>query len=222
MHQMQPKSLLDDFLAEQPTELQNRILGLSLKLGIPTNDPFYVFLIVAGYVEGLLEDKPKQVDALFEDWEARLRADLELESQRALEQQNKAIKIEMIKATKELLNKSKLEQRQITWWNYFQGGGVVLGAIAVGIVLGLAVPPWLEGGLTESRKLTTVQSESLHWATSNEGKLARQIMDWNRDTLADRSCKEDAKKLKVTIVVGQKKAKSGYCVIWVVPARERR
>lgn len=214
-------SLLDDYLQDKPTQLQNRVLQLAVKLKIPQDDPFWIILVVTGYVESLLEEKPKEVDELFEDWEAKLRAVLDTEFQRAVERYEKEVKVEAIKAAKEALKKVKLEQAKATWWNYFQGGGVVFGAIAVGVVLGLAVPAWWEGGYVGSRNLTAYQSETLRWATSSEGRLARQVMDWNRDTLADKSCLQDAKKVKVSVLVGQRKATRGYCLIWVVPSGER-
>lgn len=214
-------SLLDDYLQDKPTLLQNRVLQLAVKLKIPPDDPFWVILVVTGYIESLLDEKPKQVDELFEDWEAKLRAILDIEFQRAIEKYDKEVKVEAIKAAKEALKKVKMEQQQATWWNYFQGGGVLFAAIGVGVVLGMAVPVWLEGGLTGSRSLTAYQSETLRWATSPEGKLARQVMDWNRDTLANKSCLEDAKKSSVSVLVGQRKATRGYCLIWVVPLGQR-
>ncbi|WP_371115604.1 DUF6753 family protein [Microcoleus sp.] len=46
---------------------------------------------------------------------------------------------------------------------------------------------WSQGGCApgEAVHLTQEQAEALRWATSTEGKFARNLMKWNSDSLTD-------------------------------------
>jgi len=70
--------------------------------------------------------------------------------------------------------------------------------------------------------LTQEQAETLRWATSAEGKFARNLMRWNSDSLTDLECKKDVKRLGVTLEVAGRPATEGFCTIWVEPVEKRR
>ena len=74
----------------------------------------------------------------------------------------------------------------------------------------------------EAVSLTQEQAEALRWATSGEGKFARNLMKWNSDSLTNLECKKDVKRLGVTLEVAGRPATEGFCTIWVEPVEKRR
>lgn len=81
-----------------------------------------------------------------------------------------------------------------------------------------------QGGFApgEPVHLTEEQAEALPWATSGEGKFARNLMKWNSDSLTNLECKKDVKRLGVTLEVAGRSATSGFCTIWVEPPKQRK
>ena len=69
--------------------------------------------------------------------------------------------------------------------------------------------------------LTQEQAEALRWATSAEGKFARNLMKWNADSLSNLECKKEVERLGVTLEVAGRPATSGFCTIWVDPPEQR-
>jgi hypothetical protein len=76
--------------------------------------------------------------------------------------------------------------------------------------------------LGEAVHLTQEQAEALRWATSGEGKFARNLMRWNLDSLTDLECKKDVRRLGVTLEVAGRAATSGFCTIWVESVEKRK
>ncbi|MBD1854785.1 MULTISPECIES: DUF6753 family protein [Leptolyngbya] len=100
-------------------------------------------------------------------------------------------------------------------------GGVM---VAIGVGLGwagtqLAKPELAPGA---PRQLTLDEAETLRWAKTREGKLARNLVQWNDDLLSDLDCTKDVDRLGVTLNVQGKPSTFGYCALWVVPPEERR
>lgn len=100
--------------------------------------------------------------------------------------------------------------------------GVVM--VAIGVGLG-----WTSTQLTKPelapgapRQLTLDEAETLRWAKSREGKLARNLVQWNDDLLTNLDCTKDVERLGVTLNVQGKPSTFGYCALWVVPPEERR
>jgi hypothetical protein len=83
---------------------------------------------------------------------------------------------------------------------------------------------WSQEGFapTEPVHLTQEQAEALRWATSAEGKLARNLMKWNSDSLSSLECKKDVRRLGVTLEVEGRPATEGFCTIWVESVEKRK
>jgi hypothetical protein len=77
-----------------------------------------------------------------------------------------------------LIQQAEAAQRSRFLGSVVPAMGVLLGAVGLGVIIGLAVPPWLQGGLdpTGSRQLTLEQAETLRWALGSEGKFARKLI----------------------------------------------
>jgi hypothetical protein len=101
--------------------------------------------------------------------------------------------------------------------------GILLTTLGIGALMGWMGLLWLQGGFApdESVHLTQEQAEALRWATSAEGKFARNLMKWSSDSLTNLQCKKDVKRLGVTLEVAGKPAKSGFCTIWMESVEKR-
>lgn len=100
--------------------------------------------------------------------------------------------------------------------------GVVMVTIGVGLGWAgtqLAKPELAPGA---PRQLTLDEAEALRWAKSREGKLARNLVQWNDDLLANLDCTKDVDRLGVTLNVQGKPSTFGYCALWVVPPEQRK
>ncbi|MEG4301755.1 hypothetical protein QUB16_03460 [Microcoleus sp. D3_18a_C4] len=102
--------------------------------------------------------------------------------------------------------------------------GILLTTLYVGALMEWMGLLWLQRGFAPGKAVhfTHEQAEALEWATSAEGKFARNLMKWNSDSLTNLECKKDVKRLGVTLEVAGKPATEGFCTIWVESVEERR
>ncbi|MEQ9667705.1 DUF6753 family protein [Coleofasciculus sp. G2-EDA-02] len=102
--------------------------------------------------------------------------------------------------------------------------GILLVTLGVGALMGWMGWLWFQGGFApgEAVHLTQEQAEALRWATSAEGKFARNLMRWNGDSLTNLECKKEVQRLGVTLEVAGRPATSGFCTIWVEPVEKRK
>ena len=70
-----------------------------------------------------------------------------------------------------------------------------------------------------------VHGSLLHWAKSDEGKLAQNLTKWNNRGLSvkgkTRICEQEAANLDVTLKLEGEAVSSGWCALWVRPADKR-
>jgi hypothetical protein len=102
--------------------------------------------------------------------------------------------------------------------------GILLTTLGIGALMGWMGLLWSQGGFApgEAVHFTHEQAEALEWATSAEGKFARNLMKWNSDSLSDLECKKEVRRLGVTLEVAGRPATSGFCTIWVEPVEKRK
>ncbi len=102
--------------------------------------------------------------------------------------------------------------------------GILLTTLGIGGLMGWMGLIWSQGGFApgEPVYLTQEQAEALRWATSGQGKFARNLMKWNSDSLTNLECKKDVKRLGVTLEVAGRPSTSGFCTIWVEPVEKRK
>ena len=70
--------------------------------------------------------------------------------------------------------------------------------------------------------LTSQELALLNWAKSSEGIRAKNLYEWNKDWLND--CEKSLKSANyagISLIIGDKKAKKGYCLLWTKPYSER-
>jgi hypothetical protein len=78
--------------------------------------------------------------------------------------------------------------------------------------------------LTKSGEYTLTSDEitALEWAKSPQGIKAKNLFEWNKDWLWD--CEKTLKSSNyqgINLIIGDKKANKGYCLLWTRPYEER-
>ncbi|MBW4629012.1 MAG: hypothetical protein KME49_26765 [Brasilonema octagenarum HA4186-MV1] len=210
--------LLAAALVGKSEEFKKRVWDYVGKSGLAPDDPLFLVLVATGRLEVLLEDAPDTLEQLFKNWSKEISRNLELVESATIERQKLAI----ARAVADLIKKAEQQEAQRLFTSIVPATGLVLAILGLGIILGMSIPPWLEGGLSEPQRLTINQLEALRWAESNEGEFARNLMKWNAGYLDNFECQKDAQSLKVTLTQGNRKASSGFCILWTVPPNERK
>ncbi len=234
--------LLDRLLEGRDEQYKAKILQLVSYCGITDfNDPMFLFLLATGQLQLLLTDAPKdlgdlfaqgnkQTKQIFDKWAAEISSCLlgveqgiVLRQQRAIAEASKAMVEKVIKDGEErhkkfLKDAERAESRRL-FKSILPAAGILTAIFGAGCFMGMTVPPYLQGGYVGTRNLTAEDVASLNWASSAEGKKAKQLMEWNRDYLD--VCEKDAKALGVKLTFGKSQADGGYCILWTRPPQER-
>jgi hypothetical protein len=219
-----PDDLLAEALKGKSEDFKRRVLDFAFRSGLSQDDPLFLVLVATGQLEAMLEDAPETLQLLFKTWNRDLANNLEKVEQVAVERQKVAID----RAAQALIHESLLREGRNIINSVFPATVVFFLIFGVGFIAGISIPPWitsvLGGGYTEvqSTTLTWKELEVMKWGMSSEGKFARNLINWNRGYLENGECVKDAQRLGVVLSQYQRKAKSGFCLIWTVPAQERK
>jgi hypothetical protein len=212
---------LDELLVDKSPEFQAKVLRWTVRMNIKPKEPLFLTLVAIGQLQALLEDSPKDLSSLFDQWSEQLYDNLKEAERVAVKGQQTAIS----SAVATLLRKTQWEQAT-KLSAILPAAGLLTVAIGFGTLIGLGVSAWLQSQVdkdpTGPRQLTLEQAESLRWAESNEGKFARNLMRWNAGSLHNLDCKNDVKRLGVTLEIQGRKATEGFCTIWVVSPEKRK
>jgi ElaB/YqjD/DUF883 family membrane-anchored ribosome-binding protein len=215
------ESLLALALEEQDPGFKNKVYEIIVHTGMDVNDPALLLMIATGRLETLLEESPKELSALFDQWSevthsqiTNYREGLEHYERAAVKGQQKAI----ARAAEKLVQKVAIEQfvKSINAMSIGIGAGIVLLSLGAGFFL---------GNVWAIARLELDEANALQWTTSEEGKFAQDLMKWNADLLRRSGgklpCETEAAQLGVTLEVEGRKAKRGFCTLWVAPATQR-
>ncbi|MGL5131480.1 MAG: DUF6753 family protein [Planktothrix sp.] len=216
------KSLLDIALEGQSEEYRRKVLELAFKGKIEPTDPIFLILLATGRLEVLIEESPKPEDfeLAFDRWVGRINKTLATYERVAVEKQEGQI----AEAVNSLVRQTELRRVATSARSLMVAAGILLTTLGVGALMGWMGVLWSQGGFApgEGVYLTQEQAEALRWATSAEGKFARNLIRWNSDSLTDLECKKDVERLGVTLEVAGRPATSGFCTIWVESIEKRR
>lgn len=212
---------LDELLVDKSPEFQAKVLRWTVRMNIKPKEPLFLTLVAIGQLQALLEDSPKDLSSLFDQWSEQLYDNLKEAERVAVKGQQTAIS----SAVATLLRKTQWEQAT-KLSAILPAAGLLTVAIGFGTLIGLGVSAWLQSQVdkdpTGPRQLTLEQAESLSWAESKEGKFARNLIRWNAGSLDNLDCKNDVKRLGVTLEIQGRKATEGFCTIWVVSPEKRK
>ena len=216
------KSLLDIALEGQSEEYRRKVLELAFKGKIEPTDPIFLILLAAGRLEVLIQESPKPEDfeLAFDRWVGWINKTLASYERVAVEKQEGKI----AEAVNSLVRQTELTRWRTSALALIPAAGILLVALGVGALIGWMGLLWSQEGFAPGKAvhLTQEQAEALRWATSGEGKFARNLMKWNSDSLTNLECKKDVKRLGVTLEVAGRPATEGFCTIWVEPVEKRR
>jgi hypothetical protein len=97
----------------------------------------------------------------------------------------------------------------------FIGAGILAIGLTAGIVSGLAIANALSPNHPSPQA-----AKGLDWLASDEGKMARNLLDWNRENL--KACQQNQQNLKeALIVMNGKYVTKGLCALWILPETQR-
>lgn len=216
------KSLLDIALEGQSEEYKRKVLELAFKGKIEPTDPIFLILLATGRLEVLIREspKPKDFELAFDRFLAQINKTLTAYERVAVEKQEEQI----TEAINSLVRQTKLTKVVTSVRSLVVAAGVLLTTLSVGALMGSMGVLWSQGGFApgEAVHLTQEQAEALRWASSAEGKFARNLMRWNSDSLTNLECKKDVKRLGVTLEVAGRPATEGFCTIWVESLERRK
>lgn len=216
------KSLLDIALEGQSEEYRRKVLELAFKGKIEPTDPIFLILLATGRLEVLIRESPKPEDfeLAFTRWVARINKTLATYERVAVEKQEGQI----ASAVNSLVRQTELRKVATSARSLVVAAGILLTTLGVGALMGWMGVLRSQGGFAPGKAvhLTQEQAEAMRWATSAEGKFARNLMRWNSDSLTNLECKKDVKRLGVTLEVAGRAATSGFCTIWVEPLKKRK
>lgn len=221
-------TLLDLAIRGKDDAFKARVWEIVVQTGIDPDDPTFLMMVATGRLQVLLEDNPKEMEAMFDQWQTQLYDHLQTYEKVAVKGQQKAI----AQAVTALIRRTEFERAIHSVPSLIAAGILLLIAAGVGGLVSISAMSWYQSSRLDTagpRQLTQEEANALEWATTNEGKFARSLMEWNRDLLSRDStgqlaCAKEVKRLGVTLEMGasSKKAVSGFCTVWVQPPNQRK
>lgn len=214
-------SQLDSLLAGEDPEFVAKVLQIVRETGLRPNDPLFMILASTSILRVLLEDAPQQLKATYDYCNQDMLNNLSAYEAAAAKGTEKRIAT----AVDQLVEKTQISKARLTAQTALPVGLMFVITLALGVLGGLSFVRWQDNQVAQDptgrRQLTLEEANALNWALSKEGKLAKNIMDWN-ENLANRGCERDIKELGITYRLGNKQAVSGFCTVWVAPASDRK
>jgi uncharacterized membrane protein required for colicin V production len=216
----QSKTYLDIAINDYDPVVKAKIYEIVAKSGIPQNDPYIAIFLSNAQVAATVATAPALLQSAltkgFDLGIEKFREFLPTLREAAVKEQEAAI-------TQAIANivKNKSVQESKGYWGAislpfigFCSGLLMIGLVA-GIVSGLAIAK-----LLLVPEVTSQSSKDLAWLNSNDGKLAKNLLVWNRDILTN--CLQNQQNLKeALIVLNGKYVSKGLCALWVVPDNQR-
>lgn len=224
--------LLEYVLRDKSDVFSSKIINIMLRCHIDPNDPVFLLLLAVGELELLLLNTPANVEdvneiyieelsSLFQQYFGSSDTESNLRFKAAIEQEKAAIAT----AVSDLIahtNRHQFFGNLTTMTKMFAPAlGVIVASIALGVVGTWQYSKLTTRSLIGAGKLTPEQYADLQWASSSEGKLAKQIMELNKGYVGS-TCKQDAEAMNIGLQVGNRKVKSGFCVLFVEPPNKRK
>ncbi len=231
------ESLIREVLEDKSPEYRSAVLRVAYQAGVEKDDPLFAVLLATGQLELLLEKKPEEIRALFQEWQTILRQEREEarvyldEVQATLERESRAAinvqKRRIAESVKHLIRHAAYEKVAHDLPALIRAGCILFLALGLGTVMGLAIPKFAPEPILDpagKRHLTLEEAQALQWAMSSDGRFAQLFMDWNQSLLTggrQRFCEQDVTQLGVTLELEGRKATGGFCTLWIRPPAER-
>ena len=226
---------MDEFLAHQPPEVQLRIRKTVDIWNVDPEDPFFQILIDCKITQILYELTPNRINKSFDTGLASIEEALKRYQQQLLEIQQSRIEeisqaalkqsiSKLDRAIARVLEDNNLSHKKGRFSPRVIGSMVTAGAIVLSLTAGFVggrvfdrtevAKDWSSRQATQDRLL-------LKWAKSSRGQFAKNLLEWNED-LYDKSCQRKIQNLGITFTTGSLEMVSGFCVVHVVPEKQRQ
>jgi hypothetical protein len=216
LRQAKNESYLNRLLEGKDADFQRRVLAIAVEHGLSTSDPLFLIMLATGQLQVLLEDKPNELDDLFKRWSEAIYDHLEKAKRTAVSGQEVEIRKMVDRLIQHCESKERSRLRVM-----LPAMGLLVSAIAFGVLTGLSVPVWLDGGYVAGKPklLTVAEVENLRWMKSDRGRLAWNIVTWNSESLSNLNCTNNSEQ---KAVVNKEKRQnitrqSDYCLLRVKP-----
>lgn len=215
-------SLLEEIVNKQgEPEAKAVIRALAQATGLSENDPLFLLLIGLSPIGITLEKSPNIIKQTFLQCHNQLKRELQDYEKMATQ----SIEYEVSKSVSALLAKTEVTKAQITLGSFLSAGLIALCLVASGLLGGFGI---FQKQVAKQRldpsgavQLTLEEANAMDWAMSPDGQYAKTLLSWNEDLLAGQ-CQQQVSELGVTIRVGTRKAKSGFCLVWTEPPEQRK
>ncbi len=231
------RNALERLLKEEPESVKAKVWELISEYDLTSDDPAFTLMTATGRLQVLLKDSPVELKAMFEQWQAELYAAISQYREGLKQYEQTAVKAQqtaIAHSVHTLLRKTAIDQfmHQLSAASTILAGTLLVAAAVIGGSVGWAIANQHQNQLDPTqldpqgkRQLTLEQANRLQWAVSPEGKLAQNLTEWNKDLLerdwrGQLACEQQARKLGVTLKLGNQQAKSGFCVLWVKPPQD--
>ena len=215
-------SLLEEIVNKQgEPEAKAVIRSLAQATGLSENDPLFLLLIGLSPVGITLEKSPNVIKQTFLQCHNQLKRELQDYEKMATQ----GIEHEIATSVRVLLKKTEVSKAQVTLKSLIGAGAIVLALVSVGLLGGFGISQKQVAAQrldpSGAVQLTLEEANAMTWAMSPEGQYAKTLLSWNEDLLAGQ-CQQQVNELGVTIQVGARKAKSGFCLVWTEPPEKRK
>lgn len=216
------EAALDEILRQyDDPQTRERILRIVNATGVRPHDPVFLLMMGVGQVQALLETAPNDLRQTFEQAHQDILGKLDGYEQAA----RRGVEQQVAQMAQEAIAKAGQSKLKLSVLALAGGGAIALCLLSLGIFLGLGysrtTTRYAPGGPVQ---LTLEEAEALKWAQSQEGQYARKIMNWNEDLLGGQ-CRRQVEGFVeaegLTIQYGTQEARSGFCLLWIVPPEER-
>ena len=223
-------SYLDIAINDYEPTVKAKIYEIVAKSGIPHDDPYIAIFLSNAQVAATIATGPTLIrEALNKGFEVGIQKFAKSLSASMSELKGKDLASELkgkdlaktvdkLAVDKFTADKKSTNQGQpFLGWNSIAFLGAVMLAIGLtaGMVSGLAIANALSPNHPNPQT-----AKDLDWLASDEGKLARNLLDWNRDNL--KACQQNQQNLKeALIVMNGKYVTKGLCALWILPESQR-
>ena len=215
-------SLLEEIVNKQgEPEAKAVIRALAQATGLTENDPLFLLIIGLSPIGITLEKTPNIIKQTFLHCHNQLKRELQDYEKMATQ----GIEQEIATSVRRLLDKTETAKAQVTLKSLIGAGLIALSLVSLGLLGGFGIS---ERQVAKQRldpsgavQLTLEEANAMAWAMSPDGQYAKTLLSWNTDLLAGQ-CQRQVDELGVTIQVGDRKAKSGFCLVWTEPPEKRK
>lgn len=244
-----PKSIIEQLanLADKSEVMS--LLEFKEEQQLDKNDPLWAFLLQFKTIENSVNKQEQILNLLINDFEAKFEQQIDANQQR-IDTSFRTYSKDLINQYQALTdNLQTVEEASLNLTQAKISGSVSklvrhaahtkavsdwlamsrLGLYILIPMLFAGVGGWFARSYVDYRYsnsgLSNKDTALLHWAKSDEGKMAKNLTSWNSRGLTTKSktliCEQEAANLDVTLTLEGKTVDSGWCALWIRPADKR-